>query len=316
MNLTEEHLEAILRRAPSPAPPGPVENELMKGFRASVANRASTRREKSERRPSGKARWLPVLFPILAAAGISTALVHQQAQIRSLEHVVREGKTTIESSAAPVVVPMPPVVDLPDERAEIVRLRELALQLGADVQVLEDLQFENEQLRRELASLQQRVAPELDGIKQARDRALFIRCVNNLKQVGLAARVWALDNGGEYPPDFQSISNELSSASVLVCPADQGRPEPSDWQSLNSGQVSYELLAPGPGSHEQDPFRVLARCPIHGHVGLCDGSVQAGVGLDQPQRLQWRDGKLYFTPDPAPTRSASPGATRTDETQP
>lgn len=70
-----------------------------------------------------------------------------------------------------------------------------------------------------------------------------INCTNNLKQIGLAFRTWALDhnenypmnvsatNGGtlEYIPSglasfhFQVLSNELSTPKILVCPADPKR---------------------------------------------------------------------------------------------
>lgn len=65
-----------------------------------------------------------------------------------------------------------------------------------------------------------------------------IDCVNNLKQVGLAYRIWAGDNNDKYPmevsvtqggtmellntPDawktFQLMSNELSTPKILACP--------------------------------------------------------------------------------------------------
>src|ERR1044072_1744030 len=71
-------------------------------------------------------------------------------------------------------------------------------------------------------------------------RALRIQCVNNLKQTGLAFRVWAGDHGDQYPMEisetnggamefctgsnlfrqFQVISNELSTPKVVLCPAD------------------------------------------------------------------------------------------------
>ena len=67
-----------------------------------------------------------------------------------------------------------------------------------------------------------------------------IQCVNNLKQIGLAFRIWEGDNGDKYPmrvpakkggtmepalrgnaaPSFQVMSNELSTPRILVCPAD------------------------------------------------------------------------------------------------
>src|SRR5712664_2579674 len=65
-----------------------------------------------------------------------------------------------------------------------------------------------------------------------------IKCVNNLKQVGLAFRVWALDNNDKYPMQvsitnggtmeligitgvsshFLVMSNELSTPKILFCP--------------------------------------------------------------------------------------------------
>src|SRR5216684_281380 len=67
-----------------------------------------------------------------------------------------------------------------------------------------------------------------------------IACASNLKQVGLAFRVWEGDNGDHYPmrgftnelgvsevpkPSnvfryFQVMSNELSNPKVIICPAD------------------------------------------------------------------------------------------------
>jgi prepilin-type N-terminal cleavage/methylation domain-containing protein len=67
-----------------------------------------------------------------------------------------------------------------------------------------------------------------------------INCVNNLKQIGLAFRIWEGDNGDKYPMQYamtnndamkslgdgnayvlwQSISNELSTPKILFCRAD------------------------------------------------------------------------------------------------
>jgi len=70
-----------------------------------------------------------------------------------------------------------------------------------------------------------------------------INCVNNLKQLGLAYRIWAGDNNGRYPMEisvtnggtlelvntsdawktFQVMSNELSTPKILFCPEDSRR---------------------------------------------------------------------------------------------
>jgi hypothetical protein len=38
------------------------------------------------------------------------------------------------------------------------------------------------------------------------NRPLRIECVNNLKQIGLAYRLWAEDNGGKFPMEI-SVTN-------------------------------------------------------------------------------------------------------------
>jgi len=85
-----------------------------------------------------------------------------------------------------------------------------------------------------------------------------IRCVNNLKQIDLAARIFATDNGERFPmevpvkeggskefvqfglvlPHFLVISNELSTPKLLVCPRDQ-RQEAADFKELRGENISY-----------------------------------------------------------------------------
>jgi prepilin-type N-terminal cleavage/methylation domain-containing protein len=82
----------------------------------------------------------------------------------------------------------------------------------------------------------------LDAIpSRAPGRSKRINCVNNLKQVGLAYRTWALDHNEKYPGQvsvtnggameriitgdayfaFIVMSNELANPKVLVCPTDE-----------------------------------------------------------------------------------------------
>ena len=140
----------------------------------------------------------------------------------------------------------------------------------------------------------------LPALARAKGKAQRISCMNNMKQIGLSFRVWAIDNGEQYPFNvstnkggtlelsmpggdgfdsnaariFQVMSNELSTPKILVCPADTKRQPALDFQSLLPANVSYQVYS-GTNINEANPQEVLAVCPIHNHVLLSDGSVMA-----------------------------------------
>jgi len=93
----------------------------------------------------------------------------------------------------------------------------------------------------------------------AYDRARQIYCVNNLKQTGLAYRIWEGDNGNMYPmgvsvtnggsmemvaignvvQTFQVMSNELGLPKILYCPADNARTSATTFAGLDNSNISY-----------------------------------------------------------------------------
>jgi prepilin-type N-terminal cleavage/methylation domain-containing protein len=103
-------------------------------------------------------------------------------------------------------------------------------------------------------------------------RVMRIQCVNNLKQTGLASRVWAGDNGGKYPMEisetnggtmefatgpnlfrhFQLMSNELSTPLVLICPADTARLRATNFTFFNNSNVSFFLNLAASKTNSQD----------------------------------------------------------------
>jgi prepilin-type processing-associated H-X9-DG protein len=98
----------------------------------------------------------------------------------------------------------------------------------------------------------------LPALASAKRKAQRINCVNNLKQDGLAFRLWEGDNGDKYPMavstnkggtmeyveggnafrHFQVMSNELSTPKILVCPADN-RTAAASFARLKNQNVSY-----------------------------------------------------------------------------
>lgn len=93
---------------------------------------------------------------------------------------------------------------------------------------------------------------------RAYKKAQEINCRNNLKQVGLAARMWAADNKSAFPSSFEQMKQELVNMKITCCPSD--------------ATTQYEILSRN--VQESDSSAVYARCPIHNTVLFVDGSVQ------------------------------------------
>ncbi len=104
-----------------------------------------------------------------------------------------------------------------------------------------------------------------------------ITCVSNIKQVGLAFRIWANDHGEKFPMalstqganagslefnltgevwrQFQVISNELNNPKILTCPSDT-RVRSTDWDDItNNAHLSYFV---GIDADETRPQTILS----------------------------------------------------------
>ena len=103
-----------------------------------------------------------------------------------------------------------------------------------------------------------------------------IACVNNLKQIGLAYRIWEGDHGDKYPMSvsatnggarefvaagnvtaiFQGLSNEVSTPKILFCPADERRSYATNFSAGFSAQnISYFI---GLDADETNPQTLLS----------------------------------------------------------
>jgi len=102
-----------------------------------------------------------------------------------------------------------------------------------------------------------------------------IKCVNNLKNVGLAFRIFATDNNDLFPPAlmlsngqeitkinaisvFRALSNELSTPILLYCSQDAKRTkaaDPVNFDTMTANNVSYFASLSANGTN---PLSILA----------------------------------------------------------
>jgi prepilin-type N-terminal cleavage/methylation domain-containing protein/prepilin-type processing-associated H-X9-DG protein len=125
----------------------------------------------------------------------------------------------------------------------------------------------------------------LPALAKAKAKAQRIKCVNNLKNVGLSFRIFATDNGDRFPmsvstneggssefavaasataiPEvwrhFAAMSNELSTPKIIVCPADGSKTEATNWTihitALRNKATSFFV---GQDADETRPQSLLA----------------------------------------------------------
>jgi competence protein ComGC len=140
----------------------------------------------------------------------------------------------------------------------------------------------------------------LPMLQPPRMRSKRINCVNNLKQVGLAARMWSNDNGDRFPwavstnqggtleyapsPDvfrhFAVMTTELASPKILACPADPDRLAARSFTvPLANSNVSYFV---GLEADETRPQSILTG-DRHIGGGITNGALLVFSSRDVPR---------------------------------
>lgn len=141
------------------------------------------------------------------------------------------------------------------------------------------------------------------GGQKDKARALRIQCVNNLKQIGLATRVWEGDHGDKFPWNipgtnggtmefttglnewrhFQIMSNELSTPKVLICPTDTARVSATNFSFFSNSNISFFI---GLDASQADPQSILS-----GDRNITNGTpIKNGIlELSPNQPAGWTD---------------------------
>jgi len=165
----------------------------------------------------------------------------------------------------------------------------------------------------------------LPALARAKARAQRINCVNNLKQIGVAFRTWALDNGDQYPMkasaanggwadfvglrtvpggngygngpgtattkgvggNFCVMSNELSTPKILVCPAESDGAHGQIASTFAGSVISGTTSVPYTNDLEVSYFIGVDAADTFPQM-LLDGDHNMGSGANPPTAgFQW-----------------------------
>ncbi len=253
-------------------------------------------------------RWIPAAA-CLAVAGVVAATQFQAAEkLRQENGALRPSGQNLDSLRRKNVEYQQLLAEnkelnrLRKDQLELESLRNEVAQLQVRMQEAETLRAENQKLRLQISvvSSGQAGTDVFDVAETTKAKAQSIRCVNNLKNIGLATRIYASDNNDYFPTSFLQMSNELSTPLILICPSDLTGTDrgQAGWAAFRPDMTSYQFYLTG-DKDEAVPQRIIAKCPIHGHVCLADGSVH-----QNPEGRAFKEavvnGRLVLVPNNAP----------------
>jgi hypothetical protein len=259
--MNDAQIESLLRKAPRPPAPAGLKQQLLTDIHLPQSQVSSL--VAVDAVPLWR-RWFPAFAVGSLFLGCLIVLGVQTSQLVNL----RRENATLQAATANLE-------ELRQDNAELQRLRtssrqaerlrqdsEELLKLKAEIAELRDrakelsaLRAENQRLQAERAAAVAKagITPEEDPFAKQKEKALSVQCISNLKQIGLAARMWAHDHHTNILPlDWMAMKKELNTPRVLTCPADTNRARAISWEQFDVASVSYELPSATPDEH--DPY--------------------------------------------------------------
>ena len=163
----------------------------------------------------------------------------------------------------------------------------------------------------------------LPALAAAKRKAQRINCVSNIKQVGIAFRLWEGDNGDRYPmavstlyngakekiysagfqpPNaaaygitnvFTCMSNELSTPKILVCPSDSSRNYQTNFANLAFNYLNMSYFVCGDAA-ETYPQMILDGDRNIGTSTTQNSPANNTNSVTTPASFQWPPGANWW----------------------